>query len=197
MLDENLSSGESDLAKISFSSFNQAMYEKYDHRKLARFYIPIIYRALKEDNGSADLAIGVIEIGIKEEYDRQFSTDNERQAVANFNELLVNKYPTSGLFEKLLQLYTDNFAQPCYSAMVEEESDILLEELRSLKVARNNYSGLSYETYAIDVIRKITDWLGADYGVIALKTFNNNYINHHHDTGGTYFSDPRMRRVSE
>ncbi|GGB23553.1 hypothetical protein GCM10011511_54270 [Puia dinghuensis] len=188
---------EGDSGKITFASINKYIFDNYEHRRLARFYIPIIYRGgIKNGNKAVDLCLGVIEIGLKEHAAEEFSNPEKDIALDSLMQRMQPNYPNLLDLEQLLQLYTDSFAQPCYTAIVEEQSKHLLEQLTALKEKKddsNSYSGLSYEAYATDVIREITAGLGADHGIIALKTFNHYHINYFDK--GTYFSARAMREI--
>lgn len=191
VFDNYKSDDDSTADPITFKSLNGDIYKNAQHEKLARFYLPIVHRKLKQGDNIIDFSLGVIEVALKEKFEGQFSTFERDEAEKNFNLVLHEKFPEIRELEHLLQLYTDNFAQSCYYFIVEEEAKRLAFEFTSLRSGSENSPDDEYRRYATDVIKRLTNLLNIEWGIISFKTFENSYINYLDKA--TFFSNVEMQ----
>jgi len=160
--------------------------KKYQHEKLARLYIPIKHRALNEHSNTftegpviEDSVMGVIEAGYKLtpwEYPtaigkfilRLFPDNTFLGIKLNPLEYIKNK-------QVRLQLYVDNFSQPYYRAFLKKNRRDFYETIL-------DDCELKYTNH-MEFIKKVLDGLaetiGADFGNISIRTFNNERFEPH------------------
>lgn len=175
---------------ITFDSLNGKIFEEAGHEKLARIYLPIVHRKLKQGEKNIDFSLGVIEVGLKESEDGEFSTDDIVEAEKNFNSCFYSNHKEIKDLEHVLQLYTDNFAQSCYYFIVDEEANKLAQCFIKLRNEPLNNNSQNYRRYATNVVKELTKLLNIEWGVISFKTFENSYINYLDKA--TFFSDDKM-----
>lgn len=162
------------------ATLNPKIFKLFNHKTRTALFVPIIHRSLSEDsevgrnteegqNNSnsiqhKDLPLGVLEVGYGMSWWDRF---------LNF---LSSPFPTfirnirSSLDEDRIKLalYTDNFAQPYFRLLQEEQS----RELTRAIADDLEFEYDDHRDYLSAVLGKTAQYMNVEFGNIALETYN-------------------------
>lgn len=172
--------------EMTFGALNEQIFKQFKHHRLARLFVPITHRAtlsanLHEDdleqakegslaNEQGDIVMGVVEAGyrlnifemaiiwLKNKFGLSLKLRKERWLEKN---------------EVRLKLYTDNFAQPYYRALLKEERKRLYGEI----IEDSEQNAENHHVFIRDVLFKLAKLFNVDYANVAFRTFNSKEIN--------------------
>ncbi len=175
------------LGEITSQALNEEIFDGFKHQRLARLFVPITHRIFRdlppeaadiklddEDYPTSrgergDIVMGVVEAGYKLNFlERIFIRFN------NFFKLefRLRKELKLDKNEVRLKLYTDNFAQPYYRALLKEQRKKLYEQV----VEQSEQNSQTHHEFLKNVLHKFGRLFNANYGNIAFRTFNSRQI---------------------
>ena len=171
--------------------FFKACFQPSNDIILDAFIIPMIHRSVHiEDKGifdsdhlknqnvnEGDTPLGVIEIGFI----------REQNSISKLNKLESQKIN--------LKLYIDNCAQPFYRVLINDKEKELLDKV--IDQNRKEESPITFLKYTLE---SLVQTINADYGIIALNTFNHKIINFIENKDLTYgyaLSNSDYTRINE
>ncbi len=175
------------LGKITFDALNKEIFDRFKHQRLARLFVPITHRIfrdltpeladIKDDDEAyppssgerGDIVMGVVEAGYKLNFlERIFIRFNDFFKL----EFRLRKELKLDKNEVRLKMYTDNFAQPYYRALLKEQRRYLYEEV----VEQSEQRSQTHSEFLENVLNKFGRLFNANYGYVAFRTFNSRQI---------------------
>ena len=174
-------------------ALNVGLSKEYKHDRLARLYVPIIHKTKKHPHlvgvgpekknekslseEDKDFVLGVIEVGfIPKAYERFYPIIRKFIQWAFPENGYIARFlsPLEYLRHKEVQLkiYADNFAQPYYRAVLKENRQNFYEEVLDPYEEKET----KHFEFIHLVLENSAKKIGAEYGNIAFRSFNNDGI---------------------
>lgn len=155
--------------------FKHEIYEPLGQKEMARVFVPMIYRGTvpaAEGQKTEETIMGVIEVGFRMNPLNKWLLRPTRWKLAPaYRRVNIVGFLESKQIQ--LEVYIDNLAQPYYSSYVKEKKREVYAFVEKLEKENPE---LGYDEFLKHSLGAVAKRLGAEYGNIALTSFNDEKI---------------------